>query len=500
MVKTKQSLVLESLNSDPVIQDYVKAISTRVMTGILAENVAEPTSIENSSGSLTDQQMTQPDTQQEQVKPGDVLNGIYQMVLQNLLYAEMDSYLGRAKYEHTSSKAKEKESAEQKQVPAAVPVESSFKQDAVEVSSENPRFVSSTKNYRNGCYNRKVRSQTGDITVNMPRDRAGDFESRVLPKGLKDLTGMQDKILDLASAGNSCQDCVQIIKSMLGVTVSSEYVHLVVQSYQERLEQWRKRVLKPFYPFMFIDCLYVPVRGDDGAVNNRAVYVILGIDQSGHKELLHLHIGDGSEGKSEWLNILSEIQNRGVKDVLFLGLDGVSGLEDGVKSIFPNVKVQRCMVHIMRNSCEYVSTKDRKEFCADAKQLYQANNISDAVAALKAFTTKWEGRAKGAVKIWTKHFDQHIRPLYNYPMSIRKVIYTTNAIESVNSSLRKVVKKGCHSSKDSILAMMLLRADRVLSTNWERHTIRNWAAVNNALLINKDTAEIMAKYSSEHTC
>lgn len=424
------------------------------------------------------------DVQVPQVNTAEILSLIQREVLQQLINAEMDSYIGRPKYQRIAADDVSEGAAD-------------TKEETLSKEAEHREAVSQARNYRNGSYKRKLRTDTGDITIAMPRDRNGGFDSAVAPKGVRDFAGLKEKILMLVSGGNSAQECSRILQSMLGVEVSHEYIHLVVQSFQDRLNQWRKRELKPFYPFMFVDCLYVPMRGEDGKVSNRAVYVVLGIDDTGHKELVHLDVGNGSEGKVEWLNNFSEMQSRGLKDVLFLSIDGISGVEEGVKAIFPNVTVQRCMVHIMRNSCELVNSGDRKEFCNDAKQLYQAHNFDEAAAAFKSFKQKWDKKAHGAVRIWSKHFDSHVSQLYDYPLCIRKVIYTTNAIESVNSSLRKVVKKGCFGTKESIMSVMLLRAENVLSDNWKRRTITNWAAIKNALLIHEKTAELMNKYCSD---
>ena len=328
-----------------------------------------------------------------------------------------------------------------------------------EIASDAPSDVSEgngrrkgARNYRNGSYPRKMHTSGGTIEVD------------------KDVTGLQEKLLSLVAQGNDLRSAARIVEELMGVKVSHEYVHMTVENFSERLQAWQKRQLKPFYPFLFIDCLYVPFRDDklSSKDNKRPVYVVLGIDADGRKELVHLEMRGACESKQDWVNIFDGLRSRGLEELLFVSMDGVTGVADGLKVIYPNARTFRCIVHMIRNSCRHIGYKERKEWCADIKPLYSSPDLTSAEAALRALENKWKASNPAAVKFWVRNFDEFVAPLYSVTSSIRKVIYTTNAVESLNSSLRTVVQKGAYSSEKAILTSMLLRCEKGLASNWRR--------------------------------
>ena len=381
--------------------------------------------------------------------------------------------------------------------------------DTPEIASDAPSDVSEgngrrkgARNYRNGSYPRKMHTSGGTIEVDCPRDRKGTFASAVFPKGVKDVTGLQEKLLSLVAQGNDLRSAARIVEELMGVKVSHEYVHMTVENFSERLHAWQKRQLKPFYPFLFIDCLYVPFRDDklSSKDNKRPVYVVLGIDADGRKELVHLEMRGACESKQDWVNIFDGLRSRGLEELLFVSMDGVTGVADGLKVIYPNARTFRCIVHMIRNSCRHIGYKERKEWCADIKPLYSSPDLASAEAALRALENKWKASNPAAVKFWVRNFDEFVAPLYSVTSSIRKVIYTTNAVESLNSSLRTVVQKGAYSSEKAILTSMLLRCEKGLASNWRRRAIPNWTKIREELMAIEEYEELCIRYMDSTGC
>lgn len=335
-----------------------------------------------------------------------------------------------------------------------------------------------TTNRRNGTSPKTVVTKLGEVPIQTPRDREGTFNSKLIPKRTKHLTGFEDKVISMYAKGMSQRDIADTIKDIYGSDISHETISTITDSVIQEQREWQARPLKSLYTFVYVDCMYVPIKTDRGA-QKCAVYVILGVDVDGHKEILGLWIGD-TEGKHVWMKIFDEIKARGVDDIIFLAMDGVSGLEDGAKSIFPEVLVQRCLVHIGRNAIKYVSTKDYKAFCKDIKAVYGAVSLQAAESAFESFKARWSCYP-GAVDTWTRNW-RFVEQLFDYPSAVRKVMYTTNAIESVNSSLRKVVKKGAFHNETAALKLLYLRV-KELDKKWNGGTIRNWAQVRNQLYL-----------------
>lgn len=306
-----------------------------------------------------------------------------------------------------------------------------------------------TENRRNGYTLRKAKSSRGDIALQVPRDRDGTFEPAILPKYSHDISEFDWKILAMYARGMSQRDIAATVEDIYGFKLSPEKISSITDSILEDVREWRSRPLKEIYAFSFIDCIYASVRDEHSSkASQQAVYVMLGIDLDVQRDILGLWVNP-TESKRHWMNIFDSIKQRGVKDILFLSMDGVSGLEEGVKAIFPKKVVQRCIVHLMRNSLKYVSQRDYKEFCTSIKKVYTAVSLDECKENFNDFEALWSERCPGAVRVWKSHFD-NVLQLFDFPSDIRRIMYTTNAIESVNSSLRKVTKKGSFDSPDAL--------------------------------------------------
>ena len=285
----------------------------------------------------------------------------------------------------------------------------------------NNHAPKSTTNRRNGYSKKTVKSTYSDIPVQIPRDRESSFEPQALPKHTRDVSGIEDKVLSMYAKGMSQRDIADTVEDIYGFEISHETISSITDRVVEQADEWQNRPLKKFYTFLFVDCLYVTVR-KDMETKNCAVYVILGYDVNGMKDILGIWIGE-SEGKHYWMQIFDEIKARGVEDVLFISMDGVSGLEEGARSIFKDVVVQRCIVHLIRNSVKYISAKDYKAFTAHLKKVYGAASLKAAEAEFERFKQAWN-RYPGAVDVWVRNW-QHVEQLFNYGSSVRKIMYTT---------------------------------------------------------------------------
>lgn len=353
----------------------------------------------------------------------------------------------------------------------------------------NDHGAKKTENRRNGYIDKTVKTTYGDVKVSVPRDRDATFEPQVIPKRTRDVSGIEDKVLAMYARGMSQRDIASTIEDIYGFEVSHETISNITDQVLEKVNEWQNRPLKEFYTFMFVDCLYVSIR-QEYETKQYAVYVILAYDIDGHKDILGLWLSE-TEGKHNWMQIFDEIKARGVKDVLFISMDGVSGLEEGAKAIFKNVVVQRCIVHLIRNSIKYVPAKDYKKFTSQLKRVYQASSLKVAEAEFERFKKDW-GQYPGAVDIWVRNWS-HVEQLFNYGSAVRKVMYTTNAVESVNSSFRKVTKRGSFPNSDALFKLLYLRVTE-LYKKWNNSTVYNWSMVRNQLVIDERFADRMHKY------
>lgn len=344
-------------------------------------------------------------------------------------------------------------------------------------------------NRRNGYGTKTLKTSQGEVEIEVPRDRDGSFEPQVIPKRKKDVSAIEKKVLAMYARGMSQRDISATIEDIYGFSMSHEMISDITDAVIPELEEWRNRPLKKCYAFVFVDCLYVTLRSDYEA-KECAVYVILGYDLNGRKEILGLWISE-SESKNQWMQIFDEIKTRGVEDIFFLSMDGVSGLEQGAKAIFPKVIVQRCIVHLIRNSIKYVPTKDYKKFTQGLKKVYGATNLKAANAAFEIFCKEWE-KYPGAVDVWTRNH-AHVEQLYDYGSAVRKIMYTTNAIEAINSSFRKITKKGAFRHETALFKLLYLRVNE-LEKKWSTGYIANWSMVLNQLMVNDSFKERIDKY------
>ena len=353
----------------------------------------------------------------------------------------------------------------------------------------NDRGAKDTENRRNGYTEKSIKSTMGDIDIRTPRDRDGSFDPRLIPKRSKDVSGIEDKVLAMYARGMSQRDIAETIEDIYGFEISHETISRITDRVIDTAKEWQNRPLKQFYTFLFVDCLYVNIR-KDMETKNCAVYVILGYDINGIKDVLGIWIGE-SEGKHYWMQIFDELKGRGVEDVLFISMDGVSGLEEGAKSIFKDVTVQRCIVHLIRNSIKYIPSKDYKTYTTQLRRVYGAASLKAAEAEFERFKQAWS-HYPGAVDVWIRNWS-HVEQLFNYGSAVRKVMYTTNAIESLNSSFRKVTKKGAFPNEDAVLKALFLRLTE-LYKKWADRPVSNWALVRNQLSMDANLQNRIMKY------
>jgi len=334
-------------------------------------------------------------------------------------------------------------------------------------------------NSRNGTTPKRLKGQHGEIEIETPRDRAGSFEPRFVRKGQTRLTQLDDQILALYAKGMSTRDIVAAFREMYGAEVSATLVSKVTDQVLDTVTEWQNRPLDAIYPIVYLDCIVLKVR-EHRRVRNKAMYVALGIDLEGHKQLLGLWLAE-SEGASLWLSVLTELKNRGVQDILIACVDGLTGFPEAIAAEFPDTKVQLCIVHMVRNSLRYVSWKDYRAVAADLKRIYRAATEREALRQLDAFAERWDGQYSQISRSWHKHWPNLIT-LFEYPPEIRRVIYTTNAIESLNSVIRKATRQRKIFPSDESALKVVYLAMQAASARWTR-PIHNWKPALNRFII-----------------
>ena len=329
-------------------------------------------------------------------------------------------------------------------------------------------------NSRNGHSKKTVQSNHGEMELSIPRDRQGSFEPVLVPKHQRRIAELDEKILALYARGMSTRDISAQLEELYGAKVSASLISEVTDSVLEEVKAWQTRPLDEVYPIVYLDASYVNIKVS-GRISKRAVYVALGIDREGEKHLLGLWIGEAeAEGAKFWLRVLTELKNRGLKDILIACCDGLTGFPDAIQAVYPQTQVQLCIVHLMRNCLKYVPWKDKKQVAADLKPIYQAATIEEAERALDAFSQEWDDLYPAISQIWLRHWE-HIIPIFDYPMAIRRVIYTTNAIESLNRSFRKIIKtKAVFPDEESVFKLLYLSMKNIIK-KWNR-PIRDWTA------------------------
>jgi len=339
--------------------------------------------------------------------------------------------------------------------------------------------INATGNARNGKSKKTLKGEFGELPIDIPRDRQGSFEPQLIPKHQTRWSGFDDKILSLYARGMTVREIQSHLEEMYGTEVSPTLISSVTDAVVDEVKAWQGRALDSVYPIVYLDCIHAKVR-DSGAVRAKAVYLALGIDMDGNKQVLGLWIAQ-TEGAKFWLQVVTELKNRGVQDIFIACVDGLKGFPEAIETVYPKTKVQLCIVHMVRHSLNYVSWKMRREVAADLKSIYACSTIEQAAAALDAFEERWGKDYPSIGQSWRRNWER-ITPFFDYPPEIRRVIYTTNAIESVNMSLRKITKnRGSFPSDESLIKLFYL-ALRNISQKWNM-PIRDWKAALNRFSI-----------------
>lgn len=334
-------------------------------------------------------------------------------------------------------------------------------------------------NTRNGKSKKKVKGEHGEVEIEVPRDRQGSFEPILVPKHQTRLAGLDEKIIGLYARGLSERDIQAQLQELYGVELAVGLISEITDAVLDELKTWQNRPLEGVYPILYLDCLHLKIR-KDGVVDTRAVYLAIAVNFQGTKEVLGMWLAD-SEGAKFWASVLSELQNRGLEDIFIACVDGLKGFPEAIEAIFPKTQVQLCIVHLLRYSLHFVPWGDRKQVAADLKEIYNAPTLEQAEIALGEFEAKYQAQYPATVKTWKSNW-QKVVPMFSYPMDIRKAIYTTNVIESLNFTLRKVVKtKGSFPSEEAAFKLLYL-ALRNIQKKWTM-PIHNWKSALNLFSI-----------------
>lgn len=339
--------------------------------------------------------------------------------------------------------------------------------------------VTDATNSRNGYTSKTILAEKGQFEINTPRDRNGDFEPQLVKKNQRRMPSVQDKVMHFYTQGLSTREIADTFKDLYDADVSPQLISKITDAVIEKVIEWQSRPLDAVYPIVYLDCIVLKVRQDNRVIN-KSVYLALGINLEGQKELLGLWLSE-NEGAKFWLNVLTELQNRGVKDILIACVDGLKGFPDAINTAYPDTHIQLCIVHMVRNSMKFVPWKDYKAIAADLKKIYQATSEEKALLSLDHFADLWDEKYPQISRSWRAHW-QNLNTLFNYPQDIRKAIYTTNAIESLNSVIRKAIKKRkLFPTNDSAKKVVYL-ATQQASKKWTM-PIRNWKPALNRFMI-----------------
>ena len=336
-----------------------------------------------------------------------------------------------------------------------------------------------TGNSRNGYSRKTLKGDHGEIEIDTPRDRNSSFEPQIIRKGQTRLTQFDDQILALYARGMSTRDIVVTFKEMYDAEVSPTLISNVTNAVLEQILEWQSRPLDDLYPIVYLDCIVLKIRQDKRVIN-KSIYLALGINLEGHKELLGLWLAE-TEGAKFWLSVLTELQTRGLKDIFIAAVDGLTGFPEAINTVYPLTKIQLCIVHLVRHSLKFVSWKDRKAVAADLKKICSSLTVDEAEQELTAFAELWDGKYPVISQSWRRHWPNLIT-LFDYPDDIRKVIYTTNAIESVNSVIRKAVKNRKVFPHDQAAMKVVYLAIDAAAKKWTM-PIRNWKGALNRFMI-----------------
>ena len=332
-------------------------------------------------------------------------------------------------------------------------------------------------NSRNGHYSRKMRTSGGDAEIKVPRDRNGEFQSALLKKNSNEI---EQKVIALYAKGMSTRDIQDLLTELYGIEVSAETISAITDKVWPLVEAWQNRPLAAVYAMVYLDAIHIKLK-KDGKIANIAVYNVLGVDLDGHREPLGHWIGDGGEGANFWLSVVTDLQMRGVQDIFIAAIDGLTGFKEAIQSVFPETKVQRCVIHQIRSCLKYVVWKDRKAFVADLKTVYQAATREEAEANLQKLEQAWKHKYAAAVRSWQNNWDD-LTTFFEFPQEIRRLIYTTNTVEGYHRQLRKVTKNKASFPTQQAVRKLLYLATMDITKKWTA-PIRDWPLILNQLAI-----------------
>ena len=334
-------------------------------------------------------------------------------------------------------------------------------------------------NYRNGTTKKKLKSEFGEFDFETPRDRKGEFEPKIVPKNKRDVSGIEDKIISLYGRGLSTREINEQIQDLYGIEVSATMVSNITDQILPKIKEWQDRPLESIYPICFVDAVHFSVR-DEASVVKKAAYIVLGINEYGEKDVLGIWVGENESAKF-WLSVFNDLKSRGVKDILILCSDGLTGMKEAIGTAFPKTVQQRCIVHMIRNSVRFVSYKELKPFCEDLKTIYTSKNEKAGYEQLQKIKEKWKSKYPTALKSWEENWDA-ICPFFSYSEPVRKIMYTTNTIESLNRSYRKYTKTKSVFPSDEALIKCLYLATLNITKKWNGR-YRNWDLILGELSI-----------------
>jgi len=351
--------------------------------------------------------------------------------------------------------------------------------DATLGYEKNNKLDPDSDNKRNGYSPKTVKSQYGTVALDIPRDRNNEFEPKIIPKYQRDISGIEEQVISLYARGLSTRDIHDQLNDLYGIELSADMVSKITDKILPEIKEWQSRPLDPVYPFIFMDAIHYKVR-DEGRILNRAAYVVLGVTLDGTKDILSINIG-ANESSKFWLGMLNDLKNRGVQEVLFFCVDGLSGFKEAIHTIYPQAEVQRCIIHMLRNSFKYVSYKDIKKFAADFKAVYKAPTEELALSELEGVKEVWGKKYPYAISNWEQNWDV-VRPFFEFSDDVRRIMYTTNIIEGVNRQFRKVTKTKSSFPSDTSLSKMLYLASQNVKKKWTQR-YRNWDLVLSQLML-----------------
>jgi len=335
-------------------------------------------------------------------------------------------------------------------------------------------------NSRNGNYQRKLRTSTGDTQIEVARDRKGTFSSGVIKKYQTSSNEIEDKIVAMYARGMTTRDIQSLLEETYGLELSAAAISQITDKVWPLVEEWQNRPLEECYPLLFLDCIHIKLKRD-GRIQNTAIYTVLAISLTGHKDILGHWVGDGAEGSSFWLSVIEDLQVRGVSDILIASVDALSGFSEAIHSVFPDTIIQKCIIHQVRNSLRYVTWKDRKDFVEDLKSIYKAPTLEEAETNLEKLDKKWSSQYAIAVKSWQNNWSE-LSSFFGFSQDIRRLMYTTNAIESYNRQLRKAIKtKSVFPTPEAARKILFLSTRNILK-KWTM-TLKDWAKILNQLAI-----------------